>query len=291
MVSWWEGWWELLGGRAAAGARGHRGVAPPGLPRRLRGRHRRRRLHLRVGAGRRAGAAGGASATRCSRQGAMINAVVAQPGPPRHLRHRPHGPRAERGVGAGVRRRVARLVAHPRRHGATGRAGHGGVAQHEQARHLRDRHRRRLLHRGVGAGLRRLAGTAGGASTARRSRRARTSAPCAAAPTTSTSSRPTPAARCSPRRGSRRSPTGGTAGGTSRAAWDGRARRSAPVSRSTNKLDIFVVGHRQHHLHGGVGAGVRRRLARLVESQRRQGRSRDSRDGGVSGGLTSWTSS
>ena len=51
MVSWWEGWWGLLGGRAAPGA------AVTAVSRRkdfldvFVGRHRRWCLHLRVGAG------------------------------------------------------------------------------------------------------------------------------------------------------------------------------------------------------------------------------------------------
>ena len=226
MVSWWEGWWGLLGGRAAPGA------AVTAVSR------RKDFLDVFV-----VGTDGGAYTCAWAPgqgwrgwwriggavfpQGAMINAVVRSQDHLDIFATDTTRPRVECRVGARVCRWLARLVAHPRRGGATGSAGHGGVAQREQARHLRGRAPMAAATRRRGSRALPMAGTAGGASSRRCFRTAPTSAPCAAAPIISTSSRRTPAARSSPRRGSRRLPTGGMAGGTSSVAWDGRARRSA----------------------------------------------------------------
>ena len=64
----------------------------------------------------------------------------------------------------------------------------------------------------------------------------------AAAPTTSTCSAPTRAATSSPPPGSPRSATAGTAGGRSAAAARSRARPSPPSPGAANKLDMFVIG-------------------------------------------------
>ena len=226
MVSWWEGWWNLLGGRAAPGAPVTARVAPARLPRRVRRRHRRRRLHLRLGARRTGWRGWWRIGNAVFPQGAMISAVS------RSQDHLDIFATDSRG-------RVLTAAWEPAFadgwHGwwelnggraRARRAGHGRVAQHEQARHVRDRHRRRLLHGGVGAGLHRLV--------------ARLVAD--------------PATRVFPQ-----------------GAYVGA------VSRSADHLDIFATdtGGRDHHRR--VGAGVRRRLARLVADPGRRGAARRAR--------------
>ena len=83
---------------------------------------------------------------------------VAQQRQARHLRHRERWRDADRGVGAGEHRRLARLVADPRRPRTTRCSDPRRVALGEQTRRLRHRHRWLHLHRRVGTRIhRRLA--------------------------------------------------------------------------------------------------------------------------------------
>ena len=104
------------------------------------------------------------------------------------------------------------------------------------------RHRRRRLHGGVGAGLRRRLARLVADRRRRRRRRARRSRRVAQHRQARHLRHRHPRRRSTPRRGSPTSPTAGTAGGRSTAVAAAPGAAVTAVSRSTDKLDVFVVG-------------------------------------------------
>ena len=273
------------------GAR-HRGVPPAGLPRRLRRSAPTAAPTPAPGSPAHGWRGWWRIGTAVFPQGAMISAVSRSQDKLDIFATDVGGSGADRGLGAGVRRRLARLVGL---NGGRARPGAPVTAvspQPGQARHVRHRHRRRLLHGRLGAGLHRLVARLVAHRRRRRSRRARTIGAVSRSQdkldifATDIGGRGRSA-----RPGSRRSPTAGTAGGTSSAAW---ARPGAPVtavSRSARQARHLRDRHRQRDLHGGLGAGVRRRLARLVEPERRHGRPRVADHRASAAGRTSSTCS
>ena len=103
--------------------------------------------------------------------------------------------RHDRRLGAGFRRRVARLVAHQRRPRGAGRGGHRGGTQHGPPRHLRRRVPTAASTPPRGSPTSPTGGTAGGASAASSRPQGAPVHASRAAPTSSTSSSPTPTAR------------------------------------------------------------------------------------------------